>query len=393
MQPFKMLRPSALLLAGALLAAAVLSVLAGRLLIDLAGLTLAWPGYEHMMAHLDHPAARWRWVIGDISEVAFYKHEFASLGLIAGGLLAWWGGRQGARWQGFPISYGSGLWPWLLLSSTGGLLLGNLLWGWTLAGGAWQPTFVAFVSLPAALVLLHGRGWRVALSGAVMGALLVTPASLLLVAYVCTPWQLPVVVGNVGGMALASLLAFELCRRFPVVVKAPTTTAREQQAVPPIAARLNLRWGLRRVLADFSEAPFYGNEWASLGLIGGALLAYGLNPGSPFYGSGWLPQLLIGQALASAVGVWVWRGQWEKRGWYPTYIPLVSIVPAAVLVHGPAPAVIALSALLGALLTPPLAVAISTRLPAHVHPYIGNVTAMAVGVLALVPLVGWLVTA
>lgn len=146
------------------------------------------------------------------------------------------------------------------------------------------------------------------------------------------------------------------------------------------------------MLADFSEAPFYGNEWASAGLIGGALLAWWLNPASPFYGAGWLPQLLLGQAGASAIGVWVWHRQWQEHGWYPTYVPLVSLVPAAILMHGPAPVVIALSALLGALLMPPLAVAIARRLPAYVHPYVGNVLSMAVGVVCLLPLIGWLVT-
>lgn len=32
-----------------------------------------------------------------------------------------------------------------------GLPFSHALWGWTLASGIWQPTFVAFVSLPAAM--------------------------------------------------------------------------------------------------------------------------------------------------------------------------------------------------------------------------------------------------
>jgi hypothetical protein len=380
-----------LLLSAALLAALGLS-LASLGVFSGEGLSLTWPGYAEMMAQLNEPAGRWRWVIGDMSEVAFYKHEFASLGLVGGGLLAWWAGRTGKRWQGFPIAYGSGRWPWLLLASSLGLLLGNVVWGGSLASGQWQPTFVAFVSLPAAMVLLYGPGWRVAMSGAFMGALLVTPASLLLVTAVCVPLQLPVVVGNVLGMAVASLLAFQICQRFPMLVRPAVQLESSTCSCAQTSPRRGLIWGLRRVLADFSEAPFYGNEWASIGLIGGALLAYALNPASPFYGTGWLPQLLIGQALASAVGVWVWHGHWVERGWYPTYIPLVSVVPAAMLMHGPAPAVVVLSALAGALVTPPMAAAISDRLPAHCHPYIGNVITMAVGVVVLVPLVGWLVT-
>ena len=72
---------------------------------------------------------------GDMSEATFYKHELASLGMLAGGALAWRASRRGKRWQGFAISYATGLWPWLLLSSTLGLVLSNLLWGGRSAPG------------------------------------------------------------------------------------------------------------------------------------------------------------------------------------------------------------------------------------------------------------------
>jgi hypothetical protein len=363
--------------------AITLTVISGKWL----AIDTLWPSYGDMMTNLHHPAAWWRWVLGDISEVAFYKHEFASIGLLAGAGLGWWANRTGKRWQGFAICYGTGLWPWVVTSSLLGLGLGNLLWGWTLSADSWQPTFVAFVSLPAATVLLFGRGWRVALTGAVMGAVLVTPICLLIVKYVCTPLALPVVIGNVTGMAAGSVLGFLLCKRFPALVvpasplptTAPTITSTPDYGV---------RWTLRRVLADFSEAPFFGNEWASLGLVLGALLALMLNPASPFYGSGWLLQLLAAQTLASALGVLVWRRQWIARGWYPTYIPVVSVAPAAILVHGGSLTVIVLSASLGALLAPPLAVAISQRLPAYMHGYIGNVLSMAISTLLILPLIG-----
>ncbi|MGY2436503.1 hypothetical protein ACW4FQ_25490, partial [Escherichia coli] len=148
------------------------------------------------------PIAWLRWLLGDVSEVAFYKHELASIGLLAGAYLAWWASRTGKRWQGFAICYGSGLWPWLVTSSLLGLLLSNLLWGWTVTAETWQPTFAAFVSLPAAMVLMFGCGWKVTLNGALLGALLVTPMCLLIVNFVCVPLDLPVVIGNVLGLLL-----------------------------------------------------------------------------------------------------------------------------------------------------------------------------------------------
>lgn len=363
-------------------------ILLGLALLCVASLMLGeWPDYAQLVANLDQPLSRLRWIVGDISEVAFYKHELPALGLLLGASLAHWAQQRGYRWQGFAICYGTGLWPWLIISSLLGLLLSHALWGWTLDGGAWQPTFVAFVSLPAAMVLLFGGGWRVAINGALLGAVLVTPASLLLVNYLCYPLQLPVVIGNVSGMALASVLAFLLCKRFPALVR---DGQRPEVAATASQPDYGLVWTLRRVLADFSEAPFFGNELASLGLLLGVVLAYVLAPGAPAYGSQLVLQMVAGQGLASLVGVLFWRRQWKERGWYPTYIPIVSIVPAAVLTLGGSWQVIVASAVLGALIAPPLAVAISQRLPGYMHGYIGNVLSMAISTLGIVPLVGLL---
>ncbi len=353
-----------------------------------------WPDYNHMVSSLPEPSAWLRWVLGDISEVAFYKHEFASIGVLAGAYLAYWANRTGKAWQGFTICYGSGLWPWLVSSSLLGLLLSNLLWGWTVTDTSWQPTFAAFVSLPAAMVLMFGGSWKVTINGAIMGAVFVTPMCLLIVNYVCNPLGLPVVIGNVTGMAIASVGAFMLCRYLPNLVKSDRPETPSAPAPAPASTKTpdyGVVWSLRRVLADFSEAPFFGNEWASLGLIAGALLAYTLNPTSPVYGTGLLPQLIAAQALTSAIGVVIWRQQWISRGWYPTYVPLVSVVPAAVLTYGGSWQVIASSALLGALIAPPLACAIAKRLPADMHGFIGNVLAMAISTLLIIPFIGLLI--
>ncbi|MNE41201.1 hypothetical protein D3C80_1352600 [compost metagenome] len=63
------------------------------------------------------------------------------------------------------------------------------------------------------------------------------------------------------------------------------------------------------------------------------------------------------------------------------------MVPAAVLMLGGSWQVIVLSATLGALMAPPLAHAISQRLPSHMHGYIGNVLSMAICTLAIIPFV------
>lgn len=348
-----------------------------------------WPGYQDMLLHIGEPLGRLRWFLGDMSEATFYKHELASLGLLWGGWFAHQACRRASGWQGFAICHGNGGWGWVVGSSVVSLLLSNALWGWTLQWGNWQPTYVAFVSVPALLVMAHGGGWRVLCSGAVLGALLVTPISLLLFNFMCRPLNWPSVTGNMLGVAIACALASRLCTHYShwlgsrqcAFAKRPVKVHTGHGPV----------WILRRVLADFSEVMFFGNEWASLGLLGGVLLAYLLSPVSPAYGSDLVPELIAGQALASLLGILIWRRHWISLGWYPTYLPIVSIVPVALMTYGGQLSVILWSALLGATILPPLAIAITLRLPDDLHVHIGCALAMALGTLVLNPLIGLLI--
>lgn len=90
-----------------------------------------------------------------------------------------------------------------------------------------------------------------------------------------------------------------------------------------------------------------------------------------------LSQLLIAQVVTAAVAVTLWHRRWAEYGWYPTFVPVVSIAPATVLAFGGTPASIIGGAVLGALIGPPLAAAIARRLTGDFHPFIGNVVSMA----------------
>lgn len=322
-----------------------------------------------------------RWGLGDVSEAQFYKSEFASLGLLVGAGIAYYFSKMRSKWQGFQLSYGTGLFPWILLSSSLSLILSNIIWGWTLIeSNSWQPTFVTFVSLPAATVLMYGRGFKIAIIGAVAGALFVTSSSLIIVNYVCVPLNLPSIIGNVLGMAIGSLIAFILFKKFNLSCLVKQTKKQEpieeEKEIEPKAT--NPFWVVRRALADFSESQFIANEWAGLGLIIGALLAIYLNPLSISYGSGLIGNILISQMLAALMAVILWKSKWEKYGWYPTYIPISSVAPVSVLVFGGSLSSIILGAFIGACVAPPLAAFISKKLPKYQHPYIGNVVSMAI---------------
>lgn len=366
---------------------------------------------DYSLWSLDYPRPRWLlwWLLGDTTEATLYKSALGGLLMISGAAFAHAGARKG-RARGFPLACGTGQWAWVAVSGGLALVLSNLLWGWTLpASGAWQPTFAPFVSVPPAVVVLYGRGWRVAVTGAVLGVVLVTPAALLLVNEVCVPSGLSPVVGSVTAMSLGGVVAFTLCRVLPWMPDLPAASpppSAPKASVPPAsvppasgpkasappaateAPGQGAAWVVRRVLADFTEAHFYGNEWAGAGLLLGTVVTFLLNPGAVAYGSGLLPQMMTAQVLAAVCGVVLWRRRWASADWYPTFVPIVSVTPATVLTYGGSPASIAAGAALGALAAPPLAAALARSLPAHIHPMVAYTATMALCTATIVPLLG-----
>jgi hypothetical protein len=326
------------------------------------------------------------WLITSISEPQYYAVASAGACLLMGGAFGHLADRKSWKWQGFVQACGTGLWPWVAGSALLSLLLGTVAWGWTLEPGVWQPLFVPLVSVAPAMVVLYGPGRAIGLTAAIAGALLAPPASIAAVEFVCKPLDLPLVVGATSGMWIGALVAFSLVRFLPwMPAPGAWRTAKPGGPDPRAASWL---WVPRRALADFSEAQFFGNEWASAAMILGAVVAYAISPSALVYGSGLFLAVLASQAATALAGVVIWRRRWHAHGFYPTFVPVVSVAPATVLAFGgTVPAVLA-GALAGALIAPPVAAAISRRLPAFFHPFIGNVASMSVCTAVIVPVLG-----
>lgn len=316
------------------------------------------------------------------SEPNFYSSSLAGIGLLVGGTVGHWLQTRRRAAAGFAQAGGTGLWVPMLAGAMLGVVISNLVWGWTLAGGAWQPLFAPFASVSPAVVLMFGADARTVLTGGALGGLVTPPFSVFGADVLCPRLGLPPVVGVTGGMAVAAVVAFTICRHLSWLPR-PTLTGTESPGRSP--EKHGASWVLRRSLADFSAAQFFGSEWASAGLIVGAIVAYLLNPAAPAFGSGLLPQILAAQALTAIAGVTLWRRHWDRRPFYPTFVPIVSVAPACVLTYGGTPASIVGGSILGAIIGPPLAAAISARLPADFHPFTGYVAAMAIATSLIIP--------
>lgn len=328
------------------------------------------------------------WLLASVSEPQFYAVASAGACLLLGGGFAHVADRRSWKGRGFVQACGTGLWPSVVGSALLSLLLSNIAWGWTLGPGVWQPLFVPLVSVAPAMVVLYGPGRDVGLTAAITGALFAPPIAITAVEYVCKPLDLPLVVGATTGMWAGALVAFALVQYLPWMAAAgawrtaPVDDANSGTS-DPTTARL---WIPRRALADFSEAQFFGNEWASAAMILGAGVAFAVSPSILVYGSGLFLAVLASQTLTALTGVLVWRRRWQTLGFYPTFVPVVSVAPASVLAFGGTFPSILAGALAGALIAPPIAAAISRRLPAAFHPFIGNVASMSICTAVIVPL-------
>jgi hypothetical protein len=330
-------------------------------------------------------------VLADLADPMFYGTASAGLLMLAGAAFAHAVRDMDVHWKGFAVACDSGLWAWMAASGILALLLSHLAWGWTRSADTpWQPLFVAFVSVTPAVVLMYGRGWKVALTAAVLGAGLTAPAAIA-AAHLLTPLRIPGVAGFTAAMAVTAYLSFEICRRLPwLVLRANAHAIRPGPEASDTAAPPRPQtavWMLRRVLADFTEAPFFGNEWAGAGLIAGAILAYLTTRPSEGLPS-LFPQILGAQLAAGTLSVIVWRGRWRLHGWYPSFVPIVSVAPAAVVAFAAAPIPTGIAVVLGVLIAPPLAFRLGEHVPPHVHRFVGCVGAMAICTATIVPAIG-----
>lgn len=318
------------------------------------------------------------WFLGDMTEAQFYKSFIGGIALIIFAYIAHRLYKRGSKHAGFSISYGSGLWPWVFLSGAIGLAISILLYGHLINEEGWVPTFVTFVSIPGAIVLIYGGGWKNTLTGAILGGLIGFPIAWFVISILLNPIEMHAVIGNVTGMWLGAIIVFEICRHLPWMKKeAEENDAEEDRSPEEVTFERGNKWFVRRVLADFTEPQFYANEWASIGLLVGVMITWLLNPFHVAYGSGLFPALLLSQILTLAISNFLYYDQWDKYGWYPTFVPVVSVAPAVVLTFGGSFFIVFSGAVLGAIIGPPVAQMIINKSPSHWHPVVGNTFSMA----------------
>ena len=333
---------------------------------------------DHITSSLPKQLA---WFLMDWTEPTFYASAFAGAGLILGGVVAWVLALRRSRLAGFTVCYGEhAIFPWVLASQLISLALSIFVFryidGFNVPGVTAVATFVPIVAAPPAAMLIYGPSVPALLVSSVLGGLMCAPVATWLAVAVTGPLGLPGVVANVTSMALCGFTIFMVLKALPWVKKVPVPDQRP--TLTPVEDVHTTSWFVRRVIAEFSEAPFYGSESASILMFVGLLIGTLLCAGHNVNGAGTaLPAILLSQFVAAAVGVFLYANKFAEGGWYATYVPVVSVGPACVLALGASIPVALVAGALGGILGGPVAEFVASRLPDDVHPTVGNVASMA----------------
>lgn len=341
-----------------------------------------WLNYNVIVENAaDNVFYKFIWLVMNFTEAEFFAGFFASLFIILGGFVAWRLDVKGSSKAGFPVAYGSNVWPWVFAAQIISVFIANFVMGYTRffnEGYTWLPTFISVVGIAPAIMLLYGPSLSALLTSSILAGIVSFPVAFWISNNIIPVLEVPGVVANVFTMAITGIFVTAICKALPwVKKKEPKPIKRMEKSKEDTLKEMESpTWFVRRVLADFTEAQFYGNEIAGAFVIIGVILDWVLNMNHGAYGSGVIPAILLSQFIGSAVGVFLYFNKYVENGWYATFVPVVSVGPACVLMFGGTIKVAVVAGILGGIIGGPLAEFICKKLPDGYHPTIGNVTSM-----------------
>lgn len=102
------------------------------------------------------------------------------------------------------------------------------------------------------------------------------------------------------------------------------------------------------------------------------------NPFHPVYGTCLFPAILLSQIITGAIAIYVYWDNWIENDFFPTFVPIVSVAPAMVLMFGDSMWIIIISSILGAIACPAIAVMINEHIPKYWHGMVEFTASMAI---------------
>jgi hypothetical protein len=332
--------------------------------------------------------AKITWLLADWTQPAFQSTFLGAVFMIVGAIVSMILVNRKKSFCTFGVCNNMGLFWKILASQFISAVIANFLFTKLFDKSAdlgnFVPTFIPGASFTPALVLVYGGQWYKVITAGILGGFIGPPLAAFTYINFVEPWGLLGAVAWVTPMIIGGLLCFEVCKYLPWMAKqvsdkaGPIPDSASAGTVSALSLKMDGRWFIKRVFADFSEANFYGSEIAGFMFILGGIISVFLNPANPAYGSRLYFAILSSQILTSAIGIFLYWHRYFELGWYPTFIPVVTLGPGFIWLYGTDLHVLLTGAMIGGVFMPPFGNWISRKLPAHHHGYIGSVTSMFV---------------
>ena len=363
-------------------------------LLSLAPVIQSSSAYTDLISSISTPSNQVTWFLMNFTEGDFYAGPIASIFMIVGAALAWLLSIRKTKYGGIEICYGSArIWPWIFASQVFSLLLTEFAFGYIRLfdlGNTWIPTFIVIVSVPPALTLMYGPGLKTLLTVSILGAAICTPTAYW-ISQATANLGIPGAANNVMAMVVSGIIAGSVCRVLPWMTKKDIKPTDNPNA--PETNYSSVTWVLRRTIADLTEPQFYGNDIAAAFLLVGVCIEWFLNPSLLTGGALQLPAIILSQFISGGIGVFLYTGKYQERGWYGTYVPVVCTAPACILLHGATMPIILISSILGGVIGAPIAQWIDDRRSSSIPGTVSNVAAMAISTIlvsAIISCIPWI---
>lgn len=332
------------------------------------------------------------WMIKDFSEGQFFGGLFSGIGVILGGIIAWRLDVKRSKFRGSDIVFGLNIFPWILASqiitivfSVYALKYLSFIDGNTYH---WVPTFLLIVGVPQAVLCVFGPSVKNLIVGCLLGAFTTVPIANYISYSIIDKIGMPVTIANYIALALSITFALQACKMLGFVKKVSFPIIKENvgdlDEEEKYEQLKSLKFIISKTLTSFTDCLFYGNEWPTIFLIIGAMIDWMINCEHGLLGAKVFPAILFAQLISGAIGAYLYGYKYIEKGWYPTYVPVVSICPFSILVFGPTLPVIIFSAIIGGIIGAPFAELLGKSFPEHIHGVVPNVLAMAVTTISVI---------
>lgn len=361
----------------------VLIGLAGYFLLPLVpSLNIDFYAYSNLIDGINNSFIKQvLWFFINFSEPVFIAGAVSGFLFLTGGFIAWRLAIKGSKRSGIPISGGnSNIWPWVATSQILSLLttmyVFNYMGLFDIEGVTWVPTFIVIVSTPGAILLTYGPTIPNLLTAAILPAAFSTPIAYWITNTVLPLFKLPGGLGNILSMTIVAFSVMAVCEVLPWI---------EKKSVKPIPSNgvvedvYSTKWFLRRILADFTEPHFFGNEIAGLGLLIGGLIDYIINSQHGLGGGValWWPVIILTQFISGGVGIFLYAQRYENGGFTSTFIPIAATAPFVLLSFEPSFGIAVFVGIAAGIICAPLEATLGKLLP-NITPVVSNTLAMVI---------------